>query len=104
MTVARTSRMLAALGLVLIFSACPRSPREALPPEGVAAGKPKMATGIPGTLRTPPRVETRLGTLEFFDGYPSRETVEKVYDHLLFMRGVQAFLSNIPFTSNEVKI
>lgn len=50
---------------------------------------------------TPDKVETRIGTLEFFDGLPSDETVEKVYDNLDFMRGVEAFLNFIPATSIE---
>jgi len=59
----------------------------------------KMTTDIPASILTPDTVETRLGTLEFFDGYPQSETVEKVYDHLFFMRGVQAFLNAIPAAS-----
>jgi hypothetical protein len=31
--------------------------------------KPKMATAIPPEIPTPDEVETRLGTLKFFDGY-----------------------------------
>lgn len=33
---------------------------------------------IPEKIMTPDRVETRIGTLEFFDGRPSDETVEKL--------------------------
>ena len=39
--------------------------------------KYKMTTAIPDFITTPDRVETRLGTLEFFDGYPSHDTVQK---------------------------
>ncbi len=49
---------------------------------------------------TPDTVETdRLGTLRFFDGAPDDETVQKVYDQLDFMRGVETFLNGIPATS-----
>jgi hypothetical protein len=41
-------------------------------------------------------VETRLGTLKFFDGFPDEATVQKVYDNLDFQRGVQAFLNTMP--------
>ena len=34
------------------------------------APKMKMITDIPGAITTPDRVETRLGTLKFFDGLP----------------------------------
>ena len=54
--------------------------------------KPKMATDIPASITTPDIVETSLGTLKFFDGFPDAETVKKVYDNLDFQRGVQAFL------------
>ena len=50
---------------------------------------------------TPDKVETRIGTLEFFDGLPSDEAVEKVYDNLDFMRGIEAFLNFIPAKSIE---
>jgi len=59
----------------------------------------KMTTDIPEELTTPDKVETRLGTLQFFDGFPDRATVEKVYDNLDFMRGVQAFLNTVPGAS-----
>lgn len=49
---------------------------------------------------TPSVVETeRLGTLNYFDGYPSEETVEKVFDNLDFSRGMETFLNGIPAAS-----
>ncbi len=63
--------------------------------------KMKMTTDIPKSITTPDRVETRLGTLEFFDGYPSAETSQKVYDNLDFLRGVETFLNGIPAASLE---
>ena len=50
---------------------------------------------------TPDRVETRIGTLEFFDGMPTTATVEKVYDNLDLMRGVETFLNGVPAASIE---
>jgi hypothetical protein len=58
--------------------------------------RPKMATDIPTSITTPDRVETRLGTLRFFDGLPDEKTVETVYDNLDFQRAVQAFLAAMP--------
>src|SRR6266540_5159869 len=55
------------------------------------AAKPKMGTAIPAEITTPDKVETRLGTLEFFDGAPSDATVQTVYDHLDFIHGVEVF-------------
>ncbi len=59
----------------------------------------KMTTDIPPQITTPDSPETRLGTLKFFDGFPDDATVEKVYDHLDFSRGVQAFLNGMPGAS-----
>ena len=61
--------------------------------------KMKMTTDIPASITTPDSVETRLGTLHFFDGFPDDATVEKVYDNLDFQRGVQAFLTAMPGAS-----
>ncbi len=54
---------------------------------------------IPAKIMTPDKVETRIGTLEFFDGMPTAATVEKVYDNLDLIRGVETFLNGIPATS-----
>jgi hypothetical protein len=59
----------------------------------------KMTTPIPPQITTPDSVETRLGTLKFFDGFPDDPTVEKVMDNLDFSRGVQSFLAGLPGTS-----
>ena len=37
---------------------------------------------IPPSILTPDRVGTRLGALDFFDGYPGPDTVETVYENL----------------------
>jgi len=57
------------------------------------APKMNVTTKIPSEITTPDRIETRLGTLEFRDGAPSKETVEKVYDNLDLMHGVEAFVN-----------
>jgi hypothetical protein len=61
--------------------------------------KYKMTTDIPASITTPDVVETSLGTLRFFDGFPDSATVQKVYDNLDFERGVQAFLTAFPAAS-----
>jgi hypothetical protein len=63
---------------------------------GQVAPKMKMTTPIPPEITTPESVETRLGTLKLFDGYPDDATTQKVYDNLDFQRGVQAFLDAMP--------
>lgn len=59
----------------------------------------KMTTDIPASITTPDIVETSLGTLRFFDGFPDSATSQKVYDHLDFERGVQSFLISLPVAS-----
>ncbi len=65
----------------------------------MAQAKPRMATDIPPEITTPDTVETRLGTLKFFDGLPDKATVAKMYDNLDFMRGVEVFLNTMPGAS-----
>jgi hypothetical protein len=50
----------------------------------------KSARALEGTI------ETRIGKLEFVNGYPSDETVDKLYDELDFQRAVQAYLWGLP--------
>ncbi|UCG08958.1 MAG: hypothetical protein JSV83_10045 [Desulfobacterales bacterium] len=43
-----------------------------------AQATPGYNTTIPSEIMTPDTVETSIGTLKFFDGVPTRETVEIV--------------------------
>lgn len=61
--------------------------------------KYQMTTDIPAGILTPDSVGTRLGTLRFFDGFPDKATVQRVYDNLDFQRAVQAFLTALPAAS-----
>jgi hypothetical protein len=61
----------------------------------------KFKTDIPIKILTPSHVDSRIGELEFFDGIPTDATLEKVYENLDFMRGVDVFLNFIPATSIE---
>jgi hypothetical protein len=64
------------------------------------AHEPTFAAIVPASVTTPDKVHTELlGDLEFFDGMPSKATVEKVYDFLDFSRGAEAFLNGIPAAS-----
>jgi hypothetical protein len=59
---------------------------------GAQAQTPKSPT--PPAIATPDRVDSPLGTLEYKDGAPSAETVQKVYDNLDYIRGVDAFMNS----------
>ena len=61
--------------------------------------KMKITTEIPLGISTPDKLETRIGTLNLFDGVPNKETARKVYDNLDFQRAVQAYLNSIQIAS-----
>ncbi|MEV8468914.1 DUF1254 domain-containing protein [Fluviibacterium sp. DFM31] len=64
------------------------------------AETPEFAANVPENVLTPDVVETdTLGTLEFFDGMPSPETVEKVFDNLDLIRATTAFLDGMKIAS-----
>ena len=44
-------------------------------------------------------IDSRLGPLEFESGYPTADTVGKLYDELDFQRAVQAYLWALPMAS-----
>jgi len=44
-------------------------------------------------------LETRIGQLRFEGGYPSNETVDKLYEEMDFQRAVQAYIWAIPLVS-----
>ena len=75
-------------------------------PDGAGTIRTQEVLGMSTTadmlasITTPDTVETtRLGTLEFNDGAPTRETAERIYDHLDFVHGVEAFLGALPGAS-----
>ncbi len=59
----------------------------------------KYETPIPPGIASPNKVDTRLGTLRFSDGFPDKPTINKLYDNLDFQRAVQAYLLAIPAVS-----
>ncbi len=58
-----------------------------------AALHPAVAQEIPKSIATPDKVQTSIGTLEYKDGAPGKETVAKAYDYLDLMHGVEAFVN-----------
>ncbi|NQY32725.1 MAG: DUF1254 domain-containing protein [Coraliomargarita sp.] len=59
-------------------------------------------TAVPSEIMTPDKVETKyLGTLEFSDGRPSKETADKIFDQLAYLRAVEVFLNWMPACSIE---
>ena len=56
----------------------------------------KYSTPIPAGIAAPDKIESRLGTLKFLDGFPDKATAEILWDNLDFQRAVQAYLLAIP--------
>lgn len=59
----------------------------------------KYKTDIPASIMVPDKIESRIGTLNFKDGFPDDKTVEKVYDNLDFSRALIAFMNTMPAAS-----
>ena len=56
---------------------------------------------IPESIMTPDKVDSKIGELTFFDGVPTGDTVQKVYDNLDYLRGIDTFLKFIPACNIE---
>ena len=90
------------VALLLGFVGCETAPTGSSVSSRESAGQSvaTFSADVPASVTTPDVVETeKLGTLRFFDGMPDEATVQKVYDNLDFMRGVEAFLIGVPAAS-----
>jgi hypothetical protein len=63
------------------------------------SGQDGMSAETLRSISTPDLVESRLGTLEFRDGAPTKATAELLYDHLDFVHGMEAFINAFPGAS-----
>jgi hypothetical protein len=59
----------------------------------------KMTTPIAPGVAVPDKIESSIGTLNLDYGYPSTDTVEKIYDNLDRSRALQAYLLAIPIVN-----
>ena len=64
-----------------------------------ASPKMNMTTPIPPSITTPDSVDTRIGTLKFFDGFPDDCHGREGHGQSRFFARVQTFLSGMPGTS-----
>ena len=65
---------------------------------GLAAGALSLAACSPpaGGSKDPGTVATRLGDLKLENGYPTRETADRLYDEMDFQRASQAYIWALP--------
>jgi hypothetical protein len=83
-----------------MLSSCAKETKEGTTTSsGVTPPTMKMTTQIPESITAPDKLETSIGTMNFFDGVPDEASVEKVYDYLDRSRAVEAFLNCIPAMS-----
>jgi hypothetical protein len=59
----------------------------------------KLSTPIAPGVALPDEIESSIGTLNLTYGYPSADTVEKIYDNLDRSRALQAYLMAIPIVN-----
>ncbi len=59
----------------------------------------KMTTPIPENRTTPDKVDTSIGTLDFFDGIPVGDTKDTLLDFVQRGRAVEAFINMTPAAS-----
>ena len=59
----------------------------------------KMTTEIAAGVATPDSLDTSIGTLKLNDGFPSPDTMDKVWDNLDRSRALQAYLLAIPIVN-----
>lgn len=52
-------------------------------------------TKVPTSITTPDNIDTRIGNLQFKDGYPTEDTATKIRDELDYLHGVEAFMNSI---------
>ena len=62
---------------------------------------PGFNNKIPESILTPDTVKTRVGTLEFFDGIPTKESAALLFENLDLNRGVETFLNGMPASNFE---
>jgi hypothetical protein len=62
---------------------------------GLTGSVQAQPTKIPASITTPDKIESRIGTLQFKDGYPIGDTAAKIRDELDYIHGVEAFMNSI---------
>ena len=63
-----------------------------------AAAAEEVEYGLDGVVKNG-TVDTRVGELTFENGYPSRESVERLFDAMDFQRATQAYIWALPIVS-----
>lgn len=84
---------------VAAVGCAPQGETTALTSSTVAPPEMKMTTAIPASITARDETDSSIGTLRYFDGVPTAETVETVYDYVDRSRAVNVYLNSIPTLS-----
>ena len=84
---------------ILMLAALLAATAWAQTPVGTKEPTYENTTTIPHRITTPDKVDTPIGTLEFFDGVPIGDTTERVYDYVDRARAVEVFINMFPAVS-----
>ncbi|MGO4836065.1 DUF1254 domain-containing protein, partial [Rhizobiaceae sp. 2RAB30] len=88
----RTTRLLCATAAIALMSLGAAS-------ADTAQKTYKMTTPFAPGVAVPDEIESSIGTLNLNYGYPSADTVDKIYDNLDRSRALQAYLLAIPIVN-----
>jgi hypothetical protein len=67
--------------------------------DGVHEADPAIFAGALAAVSVPSTLTTPIGEFELFDGVPTADSTDRLYDALDFMRGVEVFLNAVPGAS-----
>jgi len=87
---------LALVSLLTVLSSCQQNEQKNKIEQKQEKVQLGMTTKFPDGIAIPDKIDSRLGILNFRDGFPDKATVEKLYDNLDFQRAVQAYLLALP--------
>jgi len=94
------TRIFTALAVVGLMAATLIAPASAQQEKSFSEMASSEAKYTPGDFKpAPDKMETRFGKLEFPGGFPTEETVQKVYDELDLQRATQLYLDMYPALS-----
>lgn len=62
---------------------------------GMSVAQAEVSKATLESISIPDKVETTIGTLDFFDGVPSDPTIDKLYDNLDRSRALGVYLDNV---------
>ena len=85
------NRLLQILAITLIVTGCKTETKNEGQSSDITYGKDGIVQN--GT------VDTRMGKLTFENGYPSRKSVENLFDEMDFQRACQAYIWALPIVS-----